>query len=80
MGPKLDPYRAPIWAQHGTLLQIPHHSHMGSPYWTHIETHLGLIWVQHALLAWQDSMHVLITCRKKNRINSNIGKVETSTV
>ena len=50
-GAKLDPYRAPMWVQHGTLLQIPHHSHMGSPYWTHIETHLGPIWVQHALLA-----------------------------
>ena len=40
-----------MWAKHGTLLQNPHHSHMGSPYWTHIETHLGSIWVQHGLLA-----------------------------
>ena len=45
-GAILDPYRAPMWAQHGTLLQIPHHSHMG-PY----RNPLGPIWVQHALLA-----------------------------
>ena len=44
-------YNAPMLAQHGTLLQNPHHSLMGSPYWTHIETHLGHIRVQHVLLA-----------------------------
>ena len=43
MGLILDLYRAPMWAQHGTVLQIPHHSHMGSTYWTHpIRTHMGI--------------------------------------
>ena len=51
----LDPYSShmalPMWVQHGTLLQIPHESLMGCPYRTHINTHLGPMWVLYFLLA-----------------------------
>ena len=53
--PILDPYSShmtlPMWVQHGTLLQIPHESLMGCPYRTHINTHLGPMWVLYCLLA-----------------------------
>ena len=53
--PILDPYSShmtlPMWVQHGTLLQIPHESLMGCPYRTHINTHLGPMWVLYFLLA-----------------------------
>ena len=52
--PILDPYSShmtlPMWVQHGTLLQIPHESLMGCPYRTHINTHLGPMWVLYFLL------------------------------
>ena len=55
--PILDPYSShmtlPMWVQHGTLLQIPHESLMGCPYRTHINTHLGPMWVLYFLLAGQ---------------------------
>ena len=41
----------PMWVQHGTMLQIPHESLMGCPYRTHINTHLGPMWVLYFLLA-----------------------------
>ena len=41
----------PMWVQHGTLLQIPHESLMGCPCRTHINTHLGPMWVLYFLLA-----------------------------
>ena len=53
--PILDPYSShmtlPMWVQHGTLLQIPHESLMDCPYRTHINTHLGPMWVLYFLLA-----------------------------
>ena len=53
--PILDPYSShmalPMWVQHGTLLQIPHESLMGCPCRTHINTHLGPMWVLYFLLA-----------------------------
>ena len=41
----------PMWVQHRTMLQIPHESLMGCPYRTHINTHLGPMWVLYFLLA-----------------------------
>ena len=41
----------PMWVQHGTPLQIPHESLMGCPCRTHINTHLGPMWVLYFLLA-----------------------------
>ena len=41
----------PRWVPDESLLQNPHRSHMGSPYRTHILTHLGPIWVPYSLLA-----------------------------
>ena len=53
--PILDPYSShmalPMWVKHGTLLQIPHESLMGCPCRTHINTHLGPMWVLYFLLA-----------------------------
>ena len=53
--PILDPYSShmalPMWVQHGTLLQIPHESLIGCPCRTHINTHLGPMWVLYFLLA-----------------------------
>ena len=53
--PILDPYSShmdlPMWVQHGTMLQTPHQSLMGCPYRTHINTHLGPVWVLYALPA-----------------------------
>ena len=54
-GPIKFPYGShialPVWVQHGTMLQIPHESLMGYPYRTHINTHLGPMWVLYFLLA-----------------------------
>ena len=51
----LDPYSShmalPMWVQNGPVLQIPHGSRMGCPYRTHINTHLGPMWVLYFLLA-----------------------------
>ena len=41
----------PRWVPDESLLQNPHWSHMGCPYRTHINTHLGPIWVPYSLLA-----------------------------
>ena len=55
MGPILVPYGShmdvPRWVPDESLLQNPYQSHMGSPYRTHIITHLGPIWVLYSLLA-----------------------------
>ena len=59
----LDPYSShmalPMWVQHGTLLQIPHESLMGCPCRTHINTHLGPMWVLYFLLAGNFDRRVL---------------------
>ena len=51
-----------MWVQHGTLLQIPHESLMGCPCRTHINTHLGPMWVLYFLLAGQFLIfdHILV--------------------
>ena len=41
----------PRWVPDESLLQNPHRSHMGCPYRTHINTHMGPIWVPYSLLA-----------------------------
>ena len=55
----LDPYSShmalPMWVQHGTLLQIPHESLMGCPCRTHINTHLGPMWVLYFFACWANS-------------------------
>ena len=51
--PILDPcnsHLVPIWPT-WNLVQIPHESLMGCPYMTHINTHLGPMWVLYFLLA-----------------------------
>ena len=73
--PILDPYSShmtlPMCVQHGTLLQIPHESLMGCPYRTHINTHLGPMWVLYFLLAGCIPQ-ILLTFRShiKNPVNN----------
>ena len=69
--PILDPYSSymalPMWVQHGTLLQITHESLMGCPCRTHINTHLGPMWVLYFLLAEGLPMHWPLLLEVKTR-------------
>ena len=46
----------PIWDPHGAMLHPLYGSLMGSPYGTHIETHVGPIWVPYTLFAGMNSL------------------------
>jgi len=51
MGPTLYSSGAAHMDPHGAMLHPLYGSLMGSPYGTHIETHVGPIWVPYTLFA-----------------------------